>query len=536
MSVHLLDRPITPVAIVPSPQRQEGVLDEGYEALPHLTRLRDRLAAALAAQQSSHWKEPLIFFFDQRRQGEFAESRQTIPTDPFADISAAIEAELPMLIASIDVRRVARAIDGLRRTAEALAMKCSPAKELADLLAVPDDEVVVVLFPDHREGFRFAIRGVADVGQFHILLTNTLAGDPASIHLVNRPFAKRFVTTSREANASTPGRRSDGGRGSPPALRTNGALARWIAPFRNGRLRALALAHDAARFGAARQRRASRSRRAARVSCDLGGITTIPFSASRTPPDRNAQSIPCRGAPDAPGGTANRPRASAPSGSGIIESGLKSDGRWGADECAGRARHAIERARQPRSRAGHRKTIGGADRRTVPAASAPRESTRGNSRSALNASASSSARSSTDSSLKAGITGVEGASPTTRRMAAAMSPLATSSRTGLVRGGNNTKRAPRSKSAAAQAARSASGSLTSATATTGVSGARRRTAAISSRDAHFSSSGSNCTKTRLVAAPRVTARRQPIVLTGRANGSRRPARAVASRSSHRLRE
>ena len=204
MSVHLLDRPITPVAIVPSPQRQEGVLDEGYEALPHLTRLRDRLAAALAAQQSSHWKEPLIFFFDQRRQGEFAESRQTIPTDPFADISAAIEAELPMLIASIDVRRVARAIDGLRRTAEALAMKCSPAKELADLLAVPDDEVVVVLFPDHRAGFRFAIRGVADVGQFHILLTNTLAGDPASIHLVNRPFARRFVTTSRAANASTP--------------------------------------------------------------------------------------------------------------------------------------------------------------------------------------------------------------------------------------------------------------------------------------------------------------------------------------------
>ena len=33
MSVHLLDRPITPVAIVPSPQRQEGVLDEGYAAL-----------------------------------------------------------------------------------------------------------------------------------------------------------------------------------------------------------------------------------------------------------------------------------------------------------------------------------------------------------------------------------------------------------------------------------------------------------------------------------------------------------------------
>lgn len=194
MLVRLLDRPAAPVAIASSPQCTKGVPDEGYEAIPHLTRLRDRLAAALAEWQSSPWKEPAVFFFDKRRQAQFAEARQTTWIDLLADISTAITAELPTLIASIDARRVARAIDGLHRAARALATKCPAANDLADLLAIPDDEAIVVLFPDRRVGFRFAVRGVADVGQFHILMTNAL---PES--LADRPFAERFVTASTPA-------------------------------------------------------------------------------------------------------------------------------------------------------------------------------------------------------------------------------------------------------------------------------------------------------------------------------------------------
>jgi hypothetical protein len=82
----------------------------------------------------------------------------------------------------------------LHRAAQALATKCAAANDLADLLAIPDDETIVVLFPERGVGFRFAVRGVADVGQFHILMTNAL---PDS--LADRPFAERFVTASTPA-------------------------------------------------------------------------------------------------------------------------------------------------------------------------------------------------------------------------------------------------------------------------------------------------------------------------------------------------
>lgn len=204
MSVRLIDCPTAPVASASTPARRKGAPAENYDAIPHLTRLRDRLATTLAASLSSQWKEPPIFFLDQRRQAELAEARQTGPINPFDEISATIAAELPTLIASIDVRRVARAIDGLHRAAQTLGMKCSAAKELADLLAIPDDEVIVVLFPAQQMGFRFAIRGIADVGQFHILLANAFAADSAARFLVDRPFAERFVTASRFANTSMP--------------------------------------------------------------------------------------------------------------------------------------------------------------------------------------------------------------------------------------------------------------------------------------------------------------------------------------------
>ncbi|MBX9582777.1 MAG: hypothetical protein K2X87_20925, partial [Gemmataceae bacterium] len=48
------------------------------------------------------------------------------------------------------------------------------AKDLADLLAVPDDEAVLVLDPAARAGYRLVVSGVADVGQFHRLLLDAV--------------------------------------------------------------------------------------------------------------------------------------------------------------------------------------------------------------------------------------------------------------------------------------------------------------------------------------------------------------------------
>jgi hypothetical protein len=53
------------------------------------------------------------------------------------------------------------------------------AKDLADLLAVPDDEVVRVIHPAAGAGFRVRVRGVSDLGQFQVLLADAVTGPPA---------------------------------------------------------------------------------------------------------------------------------------------------------------------------------------------------------------------------------------------------------------------------------------------------------------------------------------------------------------------
>jgi hypothetical protein len=87
-------------------------------------------------------------------------------------------------------------VDGLRAAAEALAPHCPAAKDLAELLAVPDDETVLVLHPERRTGLRVAIRGIADVGQFHVLTADAMPG-------VGMP--ERFVAACRDVSPAAPG-------------------------------------------------------------------------------------------------------------------------------------------------------------------------------------------------------------------------------------------------------------------------------------------------------------------------------------------
>jgi hypothetical protein len=174
--------------------------DAGYDALPRLARLAADLAAAAAApRERSRWKEPPVFFFDARRQAAYEAARPaTPPADPFADLAARVAAELPALCASVELRQAARAVDGLRSAAEALAPSCAAAGHLAELLAVPDDEAVLVLYPALRVGLRLVVRGVADVAQFHVLLA-----DAAEEVLPGSQVPHRFVSACRDANPTS---------------------------------------------------------------------------------------------------------------------------------------------------------------------------------------------------------------------------------------------------------------------------------------------------------------------------------------------
>lgn len=146
--------------------------DPAFAARPGLVRLRDALRAAAPAAARRTWKEPPVFFFDPARQAELDAARGPLLPAPRHPLDARVAAELPALVESVEVRRVARTVPGLREAAAALAGRLPAAKDLADLLAVPDDEVVVALDPARGVGVRLLVRGVADVGQFQTLLAD----------------------------------------------------------------------------------------------------------------------------------------------------------------------------------------------------------------------------------------------------------------------------------------------------------------------------------------------------------------------------
>ncbi len=171
---------------------QHAVLDPAFAARPRLAALRDALVSAAKQLQRTRWKEPAVFFFDAQRQAELEATRLAKP-DTFAAVTHAITAELAELFAHVEVRRIARATAHLAAAAATLAPRCAAAQTLAELLAIPDDEVFLVLVPATREAFRLHVRGVADVSQLY------------------RAIASRIAATSFQLFT-------------PPALRNDGTL------------------------------------------------------------------------------------------------------------------------------------------------------------------------------------------------------------------------------------------------------------------------------------------------------------------------
>lgn len=179
------------------PTRAAGP-DPAFAARPRLARLRDALAAVrnCPPRRPVRWGEPPVFFFDPARQAELEAARPApAARDRFDEVSGLIAAELPGLFASVEVRRAARAVAGLREVAAALAPLLPAVKELADLLAVPDDEAVLVLDPANRTGYRLFAHGVADADQFQLLFLDAL-GDSR--------LPARFAAACRDADPVTP--------------------------------------------------------------------------------------------------------------------------------------------------------------------------------------------------------------------------------------------------------------------------------------------------------------------------------------------
>jgi hypothetical protein len=179
--------------------------DPAFAALPRLARLRDALTTAVRnrpPRRPDRWGEPPVFFFDPARQSEYEAARRSIPAlpDRLADVAERIGSELPGLFASVEVRRAARAVAGLREAAAALAPELPAAKELAHLLAVPDDESVLVLDAADRTGYRLFVRGVADADQFQLLLLEALGEEG----LLSDPPPARFAAACRDTDTVTP--------------------------------------------------------------------------------------------------------------------------------------------------------------------------------------------------------------------------------------------------------------------------------------------------------------------------------------------
>ncbi len=149
--------------------------DAAFAARPRFVRLRDDLRAAARERPARRaWREPPVFFFDAARQAELDAARGPNPPAARHPLDERVAAELPALVASAEVRHAARTVPGLRAAAAALAPQLPAAADLADLLAVPDDEVVSVLDPARGVGARVLVRGVADVAEFHLFLADAV--------------------------------------------------------------------------------------------------------------------------------------------------------------------------------------------------------------------------------------------------------------------------------------------------------------------------------------------------------------------------
>jgi hypothetical protein len=199
-----MPRDVIPFRAAP-PGRTASTPDIAFAALPLLHKLRDLLAAAAPFRDAcrraeqrkvGRWGVPPLFFFDKAARAEWEADRPAghrFP-DPYAvpvarrypaaakawaDLRDLTDDALTLLAGAVEVRRAARAVPRLRAALADLAPDHPGCRRVADVLAVPDDEVILALHPAARAGFRVRLCGVADLFQFNVLLADAATGSPA---------------------------------------------------------------------------------------------------------------------------------------------------------------------------------------------------------------------------------------------------------------------------------------------------------------------------------------------------------------------
>jgi hypothetical protein len=190
LSFPTADRRTSPAPAAPRPP----AFDPAFSALPLFHRLRDSLTASARliaacrkrhARTSGRWGVPALFFF----QKPAAPVGPEFPHPYLGEVAPKMPAELAAweklpdllddaltVLPAVEARRTARTVDGLQKRAAELADVLPAVKELSELLAVPDDQVVLAIHPASRTGMRVLLRGVAEVHQLHVLLSSEWTG------------------------------------------------------------------------------------------------------------------------------------------------------------------------------------------------------------------------------------------------------------------------------------------------------------------------------------------------------------------------
>ena len=211
-----------------NPQRSSdlGSADVVYATLPLLRRLSKTLTEASrfiaecrileerTTRKQRAWGVPPLFFFNKQLQEEWAAIRPDplIFPEPYTKTvarrhpgAAAAWTILPdlltdaltMIYGSRMVRRAARAVAGLKAGAESLADVVADCRDLADVLAIPEDESILVIHPAAGVGARVRTRGIATVHEFHVLLADavgpTFPGTRPSASIVSAYRGSSFL-------------------------------------------------------------------------------------------------------------------------------------------------------------------------------------------------------------------------------------------------------------------------------------------------------------------------------------------------------
>jgi len=188
-------------------KRLRQMLGEAAEAWRDYRRIEVR-----ATRKQRTWGVPKLHFFHKPAQAEFERTQAKVLEFDFGPALDHLLEDAQMLwVESINVRRAARAEPGLYDAAREIGEVLPAAKQLAEMLRIPEGETIRVIHPGAVAGFRVLTMGVVTVSQFHTLLADRVAGDPSrgfifgprpSLAAVNAsrgvdPFAEEHVAKAR---------------------------------------------------------------------------------------------------------------------------------------------------------------------------------------------------------------------------------------------------------------------------------------------------------------------------------------------------